>query len=80
MTGIIAPATDYWAIWLINLELILQKHPFQGDNDKAIMFSIATKPIPGIERIKDEFEPLIKGFLTRDPQKTLGQKTDYGMV
>ncbi|HOD40682.1 MAG TPA: protein kinase, partial [Candidatus Wallbacteria bacterium] len=74
MTGIIAPASDYWAIGMIALELLLQRHPFQGIDDRAIMFTIATKPVPGIEKIKDEFEPLIKGLLTRDPQKRWGQK------
>lgn len=73
MTGIISAASDYWAIGLIALELLIGRNPFGGMDDKAIMFTIATKTVPELEKIKGGFMPLLKGLLTRDPEKRWGR-------
>jgi formylglycine-generating enzyme required for sulfatase activity/serine/threonine protein kinase len=72
MTGIVSKASDYWALGLIALEMVLKKHPFSGVDDKTIMFILATKNVPCINEIDSEFTHLIKGLLTRDPLKRWG--------
>ncbi|HNY12655.1 MAG TPA: SUMF1/EgtB/PvdO family nonheme iron enzyme, partial [Candidatus Wallbacteria bacterium] len=69
MSGIISKATDYWSLGLITLEMILNRHPFHGADDKIIMFTLATKHVPGINEVEGEFLSLIKGTLTRDPKR-----------
>ncbi|HNY11769.1 MAG TPA: protein kinase, partial [Candidatus Wallbacteria bacterium] len=74
MSGVISKGTDYWSLGMILLEMVIGKNPFKGMADKVVMFSIATKPIPCVMDIKSEFSILIKGLLTRNPEKRWGHK------
>jgi len=71
MSGVISKATDYWSLGLITLELILNRHPFEAVDDKTLIYWLATRPVPGV---KDAgiFTGLIKGLLTRNPDKRWG--------
>ena len=71
MSGVISRATDYWSLGLIALELILNRHPFESIDDKTLIYWLATRPVPGVERA-GIFTELIKGLLTRNPDKRWG--------
>ncbi len=74
MSGVISKGTDYWSIGMILLEMVIGKHPFEGVSEKVVMFSIATRSVPCVVEIKSEFSTLIKGLLTRNPEKRWGHK------
>lgn len=69
MTGIISKATDYWSLGLIVLEMLCGKNPYEGMNDKTIMYHLTTKHVPYSAEITGEFEPIIKGLLTKNDRK-----------
>lgn len=80
MTGVVAKASDYWALGLITLEMLLNKHPFCDADDKTVMFILATKNVPCINEVDGEFINLIKGLLTREPRKRWGYKEVGGWL
>jgi len=69
ITGLVSKATDYWAFGLILLEMAIGRHPYDGMDDRAVMFSIATKNVPYAETINNDFIDIIQGLLTRDDKK-----------
>ncbi len=69
MSGVIAKATDYWALGMILFEMVSGRNPFDGIDDKVVMFTLATKTVPGVTDLKSEFSEVIKGLLTRNPKK-----------
>lgn len=74
MSGVIAKATDYWSLGMILLEMAAGKNPFDGIDDKVVMFTLATKNVPLAAELKSEFSPVIKGLLTRNPKKRWGHE------
>ncbi|HNY10866.1 MAG TPA: ankyrin repeat domain-containing protein, partial [Candidatus Wallbacteria bacterium] len=74
MSGVISKGTDYWSLGMILLEMVAGTNPFEGVADKVVMFTLATKTVPGVMELKSEFSTLIKGLLTRNPKKRWGHK------
>lgn len=74
MSGVIAKATDYWSLGMILLEMAAGKNPFDGIDDKVVMFTLATKNVPLAAELKSEFSAIIKGLLTRNPKKRWGHE------
>lgn len=72
MTGVISRAVDYWAMGIIALEMLTGTHPFAGVDERAAMYWLATRPVDGIGAAGAEFERLLKGLLTRDPNRRWG--------
>ncbi|HBC75655.1 MAG TPA: hypothetical protein DC017_12555 [Candidatus Wallbacteria bacterium] len=74
MAGIISKSTDYWSLGMILLEMVIGKNPFDGTADKVVMFTLATRAVPGVGKLKSEFTLPIMGLLTRNPKKRWGHK------
>ncbi len=74
MSGVISKGTDYWSLGMILLEMAVGTNPFEGVADKVVMFTLATKTVPGVMDLKSEFSEIIKGLLTRNPKKRWGHK------
>ncbi len=72
MSGVISKATDYWSLGMILLEMVAGKNPFDGIDDRVVMFTLATKNVPRVMELKSEFAGMIRGLLTRDPKKRWG--------
>jgi len=71
-TGIIGKGVDYWALGIIMLEIISGKHPYEGLENEMVDYYLSIKPVPIPEDINPEWERLIKGLLTRNPEKRWG--------
>ncbi len=69
ISGVISPASDYWPMGIMALEMLLKKHPYEGMDAKSITYYITTKEVPGIESVTSDFYALIKGTLNRDDKK-----------
>ncbi len=69
ISGVISPASDYWPMGIMALEMLLKKHPYDGMDAKSITYYITTKEVPGIESVTNDFYALIKGTLNRDDKK-----------
>jgi len=61
MSGVISKGTDYWSLGMILLEMAVGTNPFEGVADKVVMFTLATKTVPGVMDLKSEFSEIIKG-------------------
>lgn len=69
MTGVISRTVDYWAVGIITLEMLIGKNPYDGIDERAVLYSLTTKPVPCVDEVPEKFGPLVKGLLTRDPEK-----------
>jgi len=74
LSGIVSQSSDYWSFGIIILEMLLNKHPFDGMDAKTVTYYITTKEVPGLEAAASEFYPLVKGLLNRDDKKRWGKK------
>lgn len=79
ITGIISKAVDYWAVGMILYEMLAGRHPFAGMDDRAVLYTLATKEVPGLSDVSGEFAPLLGGLLVRDARLRWGYQevTDW---
>ncbi|MBR5346903.1 MAG: serine/threonine-protein kinase [Deltaproteobacteria bacterium] len=71
--GVGRPA-DWWGLGMILLEIAAGKHPFRGLGNSVIMEWVLTKPAPIPENLDTGQKELLRGLLTRDPEKRWGYK------
>ncbi len=69
MQGVVAKASDWWSIGVIVLELLRGRHPFAGMDERAVNFQLVAKGISVPDELGEEWKLLLKGLLTRDPDK-----------
>lgn len=69
ITGVVSKATDYWALGLIIFEMLTGRNPYSEMNERAVLYTLATKQVPGVEAIGGEFAPAVRGLLTRDVRR-----------
>ncbi|MDP6208236.1 MAG: protein kinase, partial [Roseibacillus sp.] len=67
INGVVAQGTDWWCVGVIILKLLQGKHPLEGMTEQAITFQLVTKGVKVPEDISGEWQLLLKGLLTRDP-------------
>ena len=68
-SGGVGRPTDWWGLGMILLEIVAGKHPFRGLGNSVIMEWALTKPAPIPENLNAGQEELLRGLLTRDPEK-----------
>ncbi len=71
-TGVIGPKADWWSFGMIILELLLGKHPFSALDVNVIMYTLATNGVVIPNNIPQGFDLLLRGLLTREPDKRWG--------
>ena len=69
---ILGSPTDWWGLGMILLEIAAGVHPFRGLSANVIAYSIATETVTIPEKIDAEQKELLKGLLTRNPEKRWG--------
>ncbi|SVC23448.1 uncharacterized protein METZ01_LOCUS276302, partial [marine metagenome] len=69
INGVVAKGSDWWCVGVIILKLLQGKHPLEGMTEQAITFQLVTKGIEVPEEIGQDWQLLLKGLLTRDPDK-----------
>lgn len=71
-TGVVGKEANFWSLGVIVLELLIGKQPFSGIENKVIMYTLSTKGIEVPETLEEEYKFLLKGLLTREPNKRWG--------
>ena len=74
LTGNVKFASDWWSVGVILLEMLSGKHPLSGVSETAINYQLATRGIVVDETVPLEWQPPVKGLLTRDPEQRWGGK------
>lgn len=80
MTGVVSAASDYWALGMIALEMAVGKHPYEKMDEKAVMYSLVTRPVPFVETVGGRLSDLVRGLLTKDASKRWGYPEVCGWV
>ena len=70
-SGLVAPASDWWALGIIALEYLVGKHPFDGFGQQQITYQLTVKNVEVPAGLGD-MEMLLKGLLTKDAAKRWG--------
>lgn len=73
IAGVVVPKTDWWSLGIVMLELLLGRHPLDGLPPQVVLYQITTRGIEIPDAISPRFRQLLKGLLTRDPEKRWGQ-------
>ncbi|MCR5220176.1 MAG: protein kinase [bacterium] len=71
-SGGMGKPADWWGLGMILLEIATGTHPFKGLNNNVIAYSISTEPVPIPENLDAGRKELLRGLLTRDPEKRWG--------
>lgn len=72
LTGVVTRTLDFWGAGIVLLEMLAGRHPFSQMDEAAVMYSLTTRPVPFVSDVPERFRDLVKGLLTRDPQKRWG--------
>lgn len=69
-------AVDWWTFGIFLYELLLGRTPFKGTGNRETLFNVVGQPLKFPEGYSVSFaaKDLIRGLLTKDPQKRLGFK------
>lgn len=68
-SGYFGPEIDWWHLGLILYELLVGKNPFEGMQPALIMNLLSTKQIDIPASIDEKYSQLLRGLLTRDPER-----------
>lgn len=69
---ILGSPTDWWGLGMILLEIAVGVHPFRGLSSNVIAYSLATEAVNIPGKIDARQRELLKGLLTRNPEKRWG--------
>ena len=71
----VKPASDYWSLGMLTMEMVTGSHPLAGLGHRAAMlFHFQRTPLP-FEQVGDErMRTLLRGLLTRDVAKRWGAR------
>lgn len=77
--NVVGKEADYWALGVICLEIIQNRHPFEGMNHNMVLSTLSTQGIAVPADINPKVAHLLKGLLTRNPKKRWGypEVTDW---
>jgi primosomal replication protein N'' len=69
MAGASSPASDWWSLGIIVLELLTGGRYFEQVNDRAFLLSVVARSLELPTDVGDDWTLLLKGLLTRDHDK-----------
>lgn len=72
LAGIVGKPMDYWSLGMILLEIMAGIHPFSGLDTRVIMYTLSTKGVHVPDDLPEDYKLLLKGLLTREPEKRWG--------
>ncbi len=70
--GFATEKSDYWSLGIIIYEILIGEHPYRHLSSKLRNYELNVKDINIPENIKDEYKNLLKGLLTKNPDKRWG--------
>lgn len=72
MVGAQSAASDWWSLGIIALEILTDGGYFEDTNDRAFLLQAVARNLSLPDSISDPNRLLLKGLLTRDPNKRWG--------
>lgn len=72
IVGGVSASSDWWSLGMILLELATHGEIFSGANDRAFQLHIVTRGVEIPASVDGRTRGLLRGLLTRDPQKRWG--------
>ncbi len=70
--GFATEKSDYWSLGIIVYEILVGEHPYRHMSSKLRNYELNVKEVHIPENIKDEYKNLLKGLLTKNPDKRWG--------
>ena len=66
IAGLYSPASDWWSLGVMVLEILTAGKLFQNTGDQAFLLHLVTRGLAVPEEIPDEWREILMGLLTRD--------------
>lgn len=70
--GFATDKSDYWSLGIIIYEILVGEHPYRHMSSKLRNYELNVKEVHIPEDIKDEYKNLLRGLLTKNPEKRWG--------
>ena len=64
---------DWWAVGVLSFEMLAGDNPFYHENPEQVALKVQKKKLTFSKHLSGPCVSLLKGLLTRDPQKRLGK-------
>jgi primosomal replication protein N'' len=72
IVGGVSASSDWWSLGMIVLELVTRGEVFTGTNERAFQLHVVTRGVEIPTSVDGCTRALLRGLLTRDPQKRWG--------
>jgi primosomal replication protein N'' len=66
LAGAVTPASDWWSLGIIVLELVTRGAAFDGIDDQAFLMHVVARGVEIPEAVPADFKPLLQGLLAKD--------------
>lgn len=66
LAGAVTPASDWWSLGIIVLEIVTRGVAFDGIDDQAFLMHLVARGVEIPDAVPNDFKPLLQGLLAKD--------------